>query len=71
VWDVSAKHHIERKKPMPYVNHYSFHILDPDWGHLIMSCKVRVFIDMLVDRFAAQQRWLDAKAKHTSSALIS
>src|ERR1700730_16620745 len=29
VWDVGAKHHIERKKPMPYVNHYSFHILDP------------------------------------------
>jgi hypothetical protein len=28
-WDVNAKHHIERKKPMPYVNHYSFHILDP------------------------------------------
>src|SRR5204863_2352568 len=23
VWNVSAKHHIERKKPMPYVNHYS------------------------------------------------
>src|ERR1019366_2089137 len=21
------------KKPWPYVNHYSFHILDPDWGH--------------------------------------
>ena len=21
VWDVNAKHHIERKKPMPYVNH--------------------------------------------------
>src|SRR5207249_10807169 len=33
VWDVSANHHIERKKPMPFVNHYSFHILDPDWGH--------------------------------------
>jgi hypothetical protein len=37
VWDVSAKHHIERKKPMPYVNHYSFHILDPDWGHLTVG----------------------------------
>src|SRR6202011_5426144 len=37
VWDVSAKHHIERKKPMPYVNHYSFHILDPDWGHLTIK----------------------------------
>jgi hypothetical protein len=30
VWDVSAHHHIERKKPMPYVNHYSFHIRDRD-----------------------------------------
>src|SRR5207248_3045426 len=37
VWDVSGKHHIERKKPMPYVNHYSFHILDPDWGHLTIK----------------------------------
>ena len=32
VWDVSVNHHIERKKPTPYVNHYSFHILDPDLG---------------------------------------
>ena len=32
VWDVGAKHHIERKKPMPYVNHHLFHILDPDWA---------------------------------------
>jgi hypothetical protein len=37
VWDVNAKHHIQRKKPMPYVNHYSFHILDPDWGHLTIK----------------------------------
>jgi hypothetical protein len=37
VWDVSPNHHIERKKPMPYVNHYSFHILDPDWGHIAIK----------------------------------
>ena len=37
VWDINAKHHIERKKPIPYVNHYSFHILDPDWGHLTIK----------------------------------
>jgi hypothetical protein len=37
VWDVSANHHIERKKPMPYVSHYSFHILDPDWGHITIK----------------------------------
>jgi hypothetical protein len=37
VWDVSTNHHIERKKPMPYVNHYSFHILDPEWGHITIK----------------------------------
>src|SRR5438034_9156865 len=37
VWVVSAKRHIERKKPMPYINHYSLHILDPDWGHLTIK----------------------------------
>ena len=52
VWDVSAKHHIERKKPMPYVNHYSFHILDPEWGHLTIKgrafCSPAIFRTMLV-----------------------
>src|ERR1700740_1916581 len=37
VWTVGAHHHIERKAPAPYVNHYSFHILDPDWGHLTIK----------------------------------
>ena len=37
VWDVGPKHRLERKKPMPYVNHYSFHILDPDWGHVTIK----------------------------------
>jgi len=25
------------KRPWPYVNHYSFHILDPEWGHLTIK----------------------------------
>src|SRR6201988_3549346 len=37
VWTVGAHHHIERKAPAAYVNHYSFHILDPDWGHLTIK----------------------------------
>jgi hypothetical protein len=40
VWEVSVsgkQHHLERKKPMPYVNHYSFHILDPDWGRVTIK----------------------------------
>jgi hypothetical protein len=37
VWDVGKNYHIEPKKPMPYVNHYSFHMLDPDWGHITIK----------------------------------
>src|SRR5580700_8122344 len=28
---------LKPKDPWPYVNHYSFHILDPDWGHLTIK----------------------------------
>ncbi len=40
VWDVQrsgegAIRDIARKKP--YVNHYSFHIVDPEWGHLTIK----------------------------------
>jgi hypothetical protein len=24
---------------MPYVNHYSFHVLDPDWGHVTIKIR--------------------------------
>jgi hypothetical protein len=37
VWDVGKNCHIEPKKPMPYVNHYTVHILDPDWGHIAIK----------------------------------
>src|SRR3989475_9994087 len=37
VWDAGANHHLERKRPMPYVNHYSFHILDSEWGHVTIK----------------------------------
>jgi hypothetical protein len=37
VWTVGAHHHIKVKTPAPYVNHYSFHILDRDWGHLTIK----------------------------------
>jgi hypothetical protein len=37
VWEVTRSHHLERKQPMPYVNHYSFHILDPEWGHITIK----------------------------------
>jgi hypothetical protein len=41
VWEV--KHnpkgvpHLVRKTPWPYVNHYHFHLIDPDWGHITLK----------------------------------
>jgi len=42
VWDVQCSQqgkigNIARKTPWPYVNHYSFHILDPEWGHVTIK----------------------------------
>lgn len=37
VWEVTRAHHLERKQPMPYVNHYCFHILDPGWGPITIK----------------------------------
>ena len=28
---------IRKKVPLPYVNHYSIHIMDPDWGHITIK----------------------------------
>src|ERR1700694_774264 len=37
VWDVSSHRHLEWKKPMPFVNNYSFHIVDRGWGHVTIK----------------------------------
>jgi hypothetical protein len=37
VWDIHSNRRITRKKPAAYVNHYSFHILDRDWGHITIK----------------------------------
>ena len=41
IWDVkngrNGVPHLQRKTPWPYVNHYHFHILDPDWGHITIK----------------------------------
>ena len=41
VWDVERSpkgaFNLSKKKPQPYVNHYSFHILDREWGHLTVK----------------------------------
>lgn len=41
VWDIQHTadgriRRIQRKEPKAWVNHYAFHIIDRDWGHLII-----------------------------------
>jgi DNA-binding transcriptional ArsR family regulator len=41
VWEVKHNEkgvpHLARKTPWPYVNHYHFHLIDPDWGHITLK----------------------------------
>jgi len=41
VWEVlrfeSGGFHIRHKKALQYVNHYSFHIIDEEWGHVTIK----------------------------------
>lgn len=40
VWDVQCSKNgkiVNLARKYPYVNHYSFHILDPDWGHVTIK----------------------------------
>ena len=40
VWDVQCSKSgkvVNLARKYPYVNHYSFHILDPDWGHVMIK----------------------------------
>lgn len=41
VWDVKefgeGKIDIRRKTPLPFINHYSFHIIDEQWGHITIK----------------------------------
>jgi hypothetical protein len=53
VWDVqrygNGGINLRRKKPLPYVNHYTFHIWDAEWGHVaIRMCGHPPFSAMLM-----------------------
>jgi hypothetical protein len=63
VWDVHRYGQggldVRRKQPMPYVNHYTFHIWDAAWGHVaIRMCGHPPFSAMLMlngHEYVAQQ----------------
>lgn len=36
MYEVLGKGYLRRKQPSPFIYYYSFHIFDPDWGHLVI-----------------------------------
>jgi len=53
LWEVSrfrsGSLNIRRKNPMPWVNHYFFHILDDEWGHVtIRMCGHPPFQSLII-----------------------
>lgn len=56
-----ASFHLERKKPLPWVKHYHFHIIDPTWGHVIVSVSGhpphQALIILNGHEFTARQAW--------------
>jgi hypothetical protein len=65
VWEVrkckNGVPHLERKQPWPYVNHYHFHIIDPDWGHV--TIKISGHPPFGVQIMLNGHEWVDRQAR--------
>ena len=65
VWEVrkcqSGAPHLERKRPWPYVNHYHFHLIDPDWGHV--TIKMSGHPPFAVQIMLNGHEWVDRQAR--------
>jgi len=60
--------HLTRKKPWPYVNHYHFHVLDPEWGHL--TFKVSGHPPFGVQVMLNGHEWVERCARHQAIAAV-
>lgn len=65
VWEVrqckNGTPHLERKKPWPYVNHYHFHIVDKEWGHL--TIKMSGHPPFNIQAMLNGHEWVERKAR--------
>ena len=72
VWEVrkcnSGAPHLERKRPWPYVNHYHFHLIDPDWGHV--TIKISGHPPFGVQIMLNGHEWVDRQARKRAPSTI-
>jgi hypothetical protein len=66
VWELQRNHkgqiiNLYRKKNWPYVNHYYFHLMDPDWGHItVRMCGYPPFGAQVI---ANGHEWVERQAR--------
>jgi hypothetical protein len=59
--------HLEPRKPWPFVNHYHFHIIDPEWGHL--TIKMSGHPPFGVQIMLNGHEWVDRQARKRTISL--
>lgn len=72
VWEVTKSAggvpHLTRKTPWPYVNHYHFHILDKDWGHLTVKLSGHPPFGLQV--LLNGHEWVERRARKRRVAIV-
>lgn len=71
VWEVDRSPkgaiNLSRKKKWPYVNHYYFHLMDPDWGHVtVRMCGYPPFGAQVI---ANGHEWVERQARNQSLSI--
>jgi len=71
VWKVdrgkSGVAHLEAQKPWPYVNHYHFHFIDKEWGHL--TIKMSSHPPFAVQVMLNAHEWVERQARKETVSL--
>jgi DNA-binding transcriptional ArsR family regulator len=64
VWKIikakNGQPHLQRKSPWPYINHYHFHIIDPDWGHI--TIKISGYPPFSIQVMLNGHQWVERQA---------
>ncbi len=72
VWEVKkCKNdipHLERKTPWPYVNHFYFHIIDQEWGHI--TIKISGHPPFGIQVMLNGHEWVERQARRQTISFI-
>jgi len=72
VWEVQTGKkgvpHLERKTPWPYVNHYHFHLIDREWGHV--TIKMSGHPSFGVQVMLNGHEWVERRARRQTISLL-